>query len=148
VGCAACIRGGNDPTGVWGLWKIAPNKKLWHPRAGGLYALLLRRASFFSRAARECEATRPGKARSFYRRRAAGRQPRLLPAGAVAEPQVSITKGSVRAGACPASIGGAGDRTERAAVRKNEERKKHDRLSAFYQAAEALFYSLKKQLNS
>jgi hypothetical protein len=63
VGCgsvrAACIRHVNDPTGVWGHWKIAPNKTNRPPRAGGLCALPL---LFFS-----CEAvasvrqTRPGE---------------------------------------------------------------------------------------
>jgi len=51
-----------------------------------------------------------------------GRQPRLLPAGAVAEPAGEPNTGSVWVGA--ASTGS--DSTERAAMRKNEEGEKHD----------------------
>lgn len=62
-------------------------------------------------------------------------------------------KQKAASGLAPAPLlpAGRGDRTERAAVRKNEERKKHDRLSPRLgpvrrpdRGAEALFYSLKK----
>ncbi|MCO5947701.1 hypothetical protein [Mucilaginibacter flavidus] len=104
---------------------------------------------FFLRAACECEATRPGKARSFYQRRAAGCQSRMRGVvsrpGAVAEPAGGPNKRQ-RLQAVTCFYRQVADRTEVAAMSKSEERKKHDRLSPLLPAAwvGSAFYPLKK----
>ena len=98
--------------GFGGLGRWPPIKQQWHPRARGFGALvsLPCRGRFRGglRAARECEATRPGKAPPSRGDRTPAPCAGSCIGGAVAEPQASKTKGSVRAGACPASTGGAG----------------------------------------
>jgi len=137
VGCAACNRDGNDPTGVWGLWKIAPNKKQWHPRAGGFCALLLRQASFFF-FLREPPASvkQPGREKPEGR---PGTSPASI-SGAVAEPAGEQKQKAASGLAVTRFYQRVADRTEKAAVRKNEERKKHDRLSPLLPAGRKRFF--------
>jgi hypothetical protein len=99
----------------------------------------VRRASL--RAARECEATQPGKVPAG--RPAASPSAGPCVGGAVAEPAGEPNKGQRLAGPLPGFYQLVTDWTGIAAVRKNEERKKHDRLSAFHQAAKDFTFTYK-----
>jgi hypothetical protein len=134
--------------GFGGLGRWPPIKQLRPQRARGFGVLFLREPPASVRQpAREKPA------------RATGRQPPCVglcaSAGAVAEPAGEQNKRQRPGWPWPRFFTGAAGRTERAAVRKSEERKKHDRLSPRLwpvrwpdRGAEALFYSLKKNKQS
>ena len=121
--------------GFGGLGRWPPIKQQRHPRAGGLYAMFL---LFSSRAARECEATRPGEARQ------GDRAPAPMCVGFVLRPGGGCrarrrAKQKAASGLAPTCFyQQVGARTGKAAMRKNEERKKHDRLSPLLPAGRKL----------